>query len=177
MNVMEYKEYFVRATEYAAVACSLLRGCNDKEKADQAAVNAMRFVLASSPIDLRVSIGEGEIDEAPMLYIGEELGTEKGSNRTMPLDIAVDPLECTKNCANDEPNAMTVLAVAPRGKLFLLVTLAQVFISARSRKMFKNFEILGTYSGRLSPSKISSSTERLSSKGSTGFLRSGFLGL
>lgn len=117
-NVMDYKDYFIRATEYAAVSCALVRGCRDKEKADQVAVNAMRSVLANSPIDSRVAIGEGEIDEAPMLYIGEELGSAKGSKNVVPLDIAVDPLECTKNCAYDYPNAMTVLAVTPRGKLF-----------------------------------------------------------
>lgn len=117
-NVIDYKDYFIRATEYAAVACSLLRGCRDKDKADEAAVNAMRSVLANSPIDSRISIGEGEIDEAPMLYIGEKLGSASENQNVIPLDIAVDPLECTKNCAFDYPNAMTVLAVAPRGKLF-----------------------------------------------------------
>lgn len=117
-SVIDYKEYFIRATEYAAVACSLLRGCGNKERADEAAVNAMRSVLANAPINAKISIGEGEIDEAPMLYIGEKLGNAKDDQSVMPLDIAVDPLECTKNCANNYPNAMTVLAVAPRGKLF-----------------------------------------------------------
>ena len=117
-SVVDYKDYFIRATEYAAVACSLLRGCGDKEKADEAAVNAMRSVLANAPIDAKISIGEGEIDEAPMLYIGEKLGNVKEGKNIIPLDIAVDPLECTNNCANNYPNAMTVLAVAPRGKLF-----------------------------------------------------------
>ena len=115
---MKYKDYFIRATEYAAVSCSLLRGCGDKEKADEAAVNAMRSVLANAPIDAKISIGEGEIDDAPMLYIGEKLGNARENKNVIPLDIAVDPLECTKNCAYDYPNAMTVLAVAPRGKLF-----------------------------------------------------------
>ena len=117
-NIIDYKDYFIRATEYAAVACAQLRGCNDKNKADQAAVNAMRTSLMNSPIDARIAIGEGEIDEAPMLYIGEELGTEIGKKNVLPIDIGVDPLECTKNCANDDPNAMTVMALSERGHLF-----------------------------------------------------------
>jgi len=95
-----------------------LRGCQDKNKADQAAVNAMRTTLMNAPIDARVAIGEGEIDEAPMLYIGEKLGTHIDREDLLPIDIAVDPLECTKNCANDDPNAMTVMALSPRGDLF-----------------------------------------------------------
>ena len=117
-NIIDYKDYFIRATEYAAVACAQLRGCQDKNKADQAAVNAMRTTLMSAPIDARVAIGEGEIDEAPMLYIGEKLGTHIDREDLLPIDIAVDPLECTKNCANDDPNAMTVMALSPKGDLF-----------------------------------------------------------
>ena len=75
-SILEYKKYFIRATENAAIACAQLRGCNDKNKADQAAVNGMRVTLMDSPVDVRVAIGEGEIDEAPMLYIGEKLGTK-----------------------------------------------------------------------------------------------------
>ena len=116
-KVMDYKDYFIKATEYAAVACSQLRGCGNKNEADQAAVNAMRVTLMNSPINSNIAIGEGEIDEAPMLYIGEKLGMNI-DNDTLPLDIAVDPLECTKNCANNDPNAMTVMAIAPEGKLF-----------------------------------------------------------
>ena len=117
-NIIDYKDYFIRATEYAAVACAQLRGCQDKNKADQAAVNAMRTTLMNAPIDARVAIGEGEIDEAPMLYIGEKLGTHIDREDLLPIDIAVDPLECTNNCANDNPNAMTVMALSPRGDLF-----------------------------------------------------------
>ena len=117
-NVIDYKNYFIKATEYAAVACSQLRGCGNKNEADQAAVNAMRVILMSSPINSRIAIGEGEIDEAPMLYIGEKLGVNIDDDNTPGLDIAVDPLECTKNCADNNPNAMTVMAVAPKGKLF-----------------------------------------------------------
>ena len=117
-KVIDYSEYFIKATEYAAVSCSQLKGCKDNNKADQAAVNAMRATLMNSPINSKIAIGEGEIDEAPMLYIGEKLGTNIGEVGTPELDIAVDPLECTKNCANNEPNAMTVMAIAPRGQLF-----------------------------------------------------------
>ena len=118
MNIIDYKDYFIKATEYAAIACAQLRGCQDKNKADQAAVNGMRTTLMNAPIDARVAIGEGEIDEAPMLYIGEELGTHINSKNVLPIDIAVDPLECTKNCANNVPNAMTVMALSSRGNLF-----------------------------------------------------------
>ena len=117
-SILEYKKYFIRATENAAIACAQLRGCNDKNKADQAAVNGMRVTLKDSPVDVRVAIGEGEIDEAPMLYIGEKLGTKIKDDQILSLDIAVDPLECTKNCANNSPNAMTVMAVSERNHLF-----------------------------------------------------------
>ena len=118
LDIINYKSYFIKATEYAAIACAQLRGCKDKNKADQAAVNGMRTILMNSPIDARVAIGEGEIDEAPMLYIGEKLGTQIGSEDVLAIDIAVDPLECTKNCANNAPNAMTVMALSERGNLF-----------------------------------------------------------
>jgi len=117
-NIIDYKNYFVKATEYAAVACAQLRGCKNKNKADEAAVNAMRTTLMDSPINSRVVIGEGEIDEAPMLYIGEKLGNSIDSLDVMAIDIAVDPLECTKNCANNNPNAMTVMALSEQGNLF-----------------------------------------------------------
>ena len=117
-NIIDYKEHFIKATEYAAVACAQLRGCKDKNKADQAAVNAMRTVLMNAPIDARIAIGEGEIDEAPMLYIGEKLGTHIDEEGVLPIDIAVDPLECTENCANNAPNAMTVMALSKRNYLF-----------------------------------------------------------
>ena len=78
----------------------------------------MRTTLMNAPIDARVAIGEGEIDEAPMLYIGEKLGTHIDREAVLPIVIAVDPLECTKNCANDDPNAMTVMALSSRGDLF-----------------------------------------------------------
>ena len=102
----------LNATEAAAIASAKLRGFGRKNDADQAAVNAMRQSFQDAPFDGRVVIGEGEMDEAPMLYIGEKVGA--GGIKT---DIAVDPLEGTKLCANDAPNAMTVVALAREGGL------------------------------------------------------------
>ncbi len=103
----------VRVTERAAVAAARYRGRGDEEAADQAAVNAMRYELNQLAIDGTVVIGEGERDEAPMLYIGEEVGTRNG-----PLvDIALDPLEGTTICAKNLPNALAVVAIAEKGGL------------------------------------------------------------
>jgi fructose-1,6-bisphosphatase II / sedoheptulose-1,7-bisphosphatase len=102
-----------RVTEAAAIASARLRGRGDKEAADKAAVDAMRKELAKVNIKGRVVIGEGEMDEAPMLYIGEEVGTGSGPN----VDIAVDPLEGTTICAEAEPNALAVMAISERGGL------------------------------------------------------------
>ncbi len=102
-----------RVTEAAAVAAARLRGHGDEKKADQAAVDAMRTELNNLPIDGRVVIGEGERDEAPMLYIGEEVGTKKGA----AVDIALDPLEGTTICAKNQPNSIAVIAIAERGNL------------------------------------------------------------
>jgi fructose-1,6-bisphosphatase II / sedoheptulose-1,7-bisphosphatase len=107
-----FTQIALEATEAAAVASARLTGFGRKNDADQAAVDAMRRAFQASPFSGKVVIGEGEIDEAPMLYIGEELGM--GGPRA---DIAVDPLEGTKLCANDAPNAMTVVALAPEGGL------------------------------------------------------------
>jgi fructose-1,6-bisphosphatase II len=104
---------FVRITEAAAISCAAWMGKGDKIKADQAAVDAMRKRFNYVDFKGRIVIGEGEKDEAPMLYIGEELGTGKGPE----MDIAVDPLECTSNLANGKPNAISVLAAGPRGSL------------------------------------------------------------
>lgn len=104
---------FVRVTEAAAIACSHWMGRGDKIKADQAAVDAMRSRFNVVDFDGEVVIGEGEKDEAPLLYIGEKVGTKKG----MKVDIAVDPLECTTNLACGRPNAISVLAVGPKGTL------------------------------------------------------------
>jgi fructose-1,6-bisphosphatase II / sedoheptulose-1,7-bisphosphatase len=102
-----------RVTEAAAIASARLRGRGDKDAADGAAVEAMRRELAKVHIRGRVVIGEGEMDEAPMLYIGEQLGLGDGPE----VDIAVDPLEGTTICAEAEPNALAVLAIAERGGL------------------------------------------------------------
>ena len=103
----------VRVTEAAALASAAWVGKGQKNLADQSATEAMRTLFDTIPMDGKVVIGEGEIDEAPMLYIGEELGTKDGPL----LDIAVDPLEGTTIVAEGGMNAMTVLAVADRGNL------------------------------------------------------------
>lgn len=103
----------VRVTERAAVAAARLRGRGDEKEADQVAVDAMRKELNRLPIAGTVVIGEGERDEAPMLYIGEEVGTGKGSK----VDIALDPLEGTTICAKNLPNSLAVIAMAEKGSL------------------------------------------------------------
>jgi fructose-1,6-bisphosphatase II / sedoheptulose-1,7-bisphosphatase len=103
----------VRVTERAAVAAARLRGRGAEKKSDQAAVDAMRRELNTLSIDGTVVIGEGEMDEAPMLFIGEKVG-----NRTGPkVDIAVDPLEGTTLCAKNMPGAIATLAMADAGTL------------------------------------------------------------
>ena len=102
-----------RVSEAAAQASARLIGRGDEKAADQAAVNAMRDQLNMLDIKGVVVIGEGERDEAPMLFIGEEVGTGKGPE----VDIALDPLEGTTLTAKDMPNALTVIAMAPRGTL------------------------------------------------------------
>ena len=102
-----------RVSEAAAMASANLVGRGDEKAADQAAVNAMRDQLNLLEIHGTVVIGEGERDEAPMLYIGEEVGTGEGP----AVDIALDPLEGTTLTAKDMPNALTVIAMAPRGTL------------------------------------------------------------
>ena len=105
----------VRVTEAAAIAASKLIGRGDKEAADAAAVEAMRSSLNELPMDGTVVIGEGERDEAPMLYIGEKVGSAPGSGPG--IDIALDPLEGTDLTASGGPNALAVLAIAERGGL------------------------------------------------------------
>ncbi|RZK82769.1 MAG: fructose-bisphosphatase class II, partial [Methylobacterium sp.] len=102
-----------RVTERAAIAAARLRGQGREKEADQAAVDAMRLELNLLPIDGTVVIGEGERDNAPMLYIGERLGTGDGPK----VDIAVDPLEGTTLCAKDMPGAIAVTALAEAGSL------------------------------------------------------------
>jgi len=102
-----------RVTEAAAIAAAQLRGRGQEKAADKVAVDAMRRELAKLPIRGTVVIGEGEMDEAPMLYIGEQVGAGEGPE----VDIAVDPLEGTSICAKSMPNALAVLAISERGGL------------------------------------------------------------
>jgi fructose-1,6-bisphosphatase II / sedoheptulose-1,7-bisphosphatase len=103
----------VRVTERAAVAAARLRGRGAEKKSDQAAVDAMRRELAGIHVDGTVVIGEGEMDEAPMLFIGEKVGTKSGPK----VDIAVDPLEGTTLCAKNMPGAIATLAMAEAGTM------------------------------------------------------------
>jgi fructose-1,6-bisphosphatase II / sedoheptulose-1,7-bisphosphatase len=103
----------VRVTERAAVSAARLRGHGKDKASDQAAVDAMRRELNKLPIDGTVVIGEGELDEAPMLFIGEKVGTKNGPK----VDIAVDPLEGTTLCAKNMPGAIATLAMADAGTL------------------------------------------------------------
>lgn len=104
---------FVRVTEMAAIASARLMGRGDEKAADQAAVDAMRAMLDSVDCDATVVIGEGERDEAPMLYIGEKVGTGVGAK----LEIALDPLEGTTICAHGGPNSISVMAIGEAGNL------------------------------------------------------------
>jgi fructose-1,6-bisphosphatase II len=104
----------VRVTEAAALAAARWVGRGDKEAADQAAVDAMRLLLETVPMDGIVVIGEGEKDEAPMLYNGERIG----DGSPPEVDIAVDPLEGTRLCARGMPSALAVIALAERGTMF-----------------------------------------------------------
>ena len=111
---------FLRVVEQAAIACAQTMGQGDRHKSDQVAVEAMRREMDSVPIDGTIVIGEGERDEAPMLFIGEKVGLAHRANngRSYPqVDIAVDPLEGTNLCATGAPNALAVLAASERGGL------------------------------------------------------------
>ncbi len=105
---------FINVASKAALASYYLVGKQDKKAADKAAVDSMRSELNKIDIKGQVVIGEGELDEAPMLYIGEKLGTKKGPE----FDIAVDPLEGTNFAANNLPGALSVIAVAEKSNLF-----------------------------------------------------------
>ena len=111
-DALEYA--FVRGTEAAAIAAGRLVGLGDKNAVDGAAVEAMRTALAEAPLNGVVVIGEGEKDEAPMLYHGEEIGNGRGES----LDIAVDPIDGTTLASKGGPGAIAVIAAAPRGRLF-----------------------------------------------------------
>jgi len=109
----KYLNLFIKATEKGAIGASKFIGKKDKIAADKGAVDPMRRELNKINMEGTVVIGEGEMDEAPMLYIGEKLGTLNGPK----FDIAVDPLEGTKFTANNQPNAFSVLAIANKGDL------------------------------------------------------------
>lgn len=104
---------FIRVTERAAIASARFLGRGDKNAADEAATEEMRKSFNELDMRGRIVIGEGERDEAPMLYIGEEVGKGEGDE----LDIAVDPLECTNSVAYGRPNAIAVMASAPEGTM------------------------------------------------------------
>ena len=110
----DYFEKFVKTTEMAAIGAFPFIGKGDKNAADKGSVDKMRNALNQIDMNGLVVIGEGEMDEAPMLYIGEKVGTNKGQN----LDIALDPLEGTNFVANNLPNAFSMLAVCEKGNLF-----------------------------------------------------------
>ena len=109
----KFLNLFIKVTEKAAIGASKFIGKKDKIGADKGAVDPMRRELNKINMEGTVVIGEGEMDEAPMLYIGEKLGTLNGPK----FDIAVDPLEGTKFTANGEPNAFSVLAISEKGGL------------------------------------------------------------
>ena len=111
---------FIRVVEQAAIACAHTMGQGDRHKSDQVAVEAMRHEMDSVPIAGTIVIGEGERDEAPMLYIGERvgMGARQGERTFFPeVDIAVDPLEGTNLCATGAANAIAVLAASESGGL------------------------------------------------------------
>ena len=110
----KYIDHFINVSSKAALASSYLVGKRDKIAADQAAVDSMRTELNKIDMNGEVVIGEGSLDEAPMLYTGELLGNKKGPN----FDIAVDPLEGTNFAANNLPGAISVIAIAEKGNLF-----------------------------------------------------------
>ena len=110
----KFVNQFVNITSQAALASSYLVGKKDKIAADKAAVDSMRSSLNNLDIQGEIVIGEGELDEAPMLYIGEKLGTNNGPE----FDIAVDPLEGTNFAANNLPGALSVIAIAEKSNLF-----------------------------------------------------------
>ena len=109
----KYSTGILRSAEMAAISCSNLIGAGDKEGADQLAVDAMRSALNEIDFNGRIVIGEGERDEAPMLYIGEKVGTGNGDE----VDIALDPLEGTTITSKGMPNSLAVIAAANKGCL------------------------------------------------------------
>ena len=110
----KYIDLIVNVTSKGAISASKFIGKKDKISADQAAVNAMRAELNNLNINGKVVIGEGELDEAPMLFIGEKVGLGTG----ISVDIAVDPLEGTNFVANNLPGGLSVISIAEKGNLF-----------------------------------------------------------
>jgi fructose-1,6-bisphosphatase II / sedoheptulose-1,7-bisphosphatase len=110
----KFIDQFIKVSSKAALASSYLVGKKDKNAADQAAVDSMRSELNKIDMNGEVVIGEGSLDEAPMLYTGEFLGNKNGPS----FDIAVDPLEGTNFAANNLPGAISVIAIAEKGNLF-----------------------------------------------------------
>ena len=111
------EQAFIRVTEEAALAAAQTMGLGDRTESDRVAVEAMRRELGTMEISGRVVIGEGERDEAPMLFVGEEVGSAIGRKGALEVDIAVDPLEGTNLCATGAAGAIAVLAAAERGGL------------------------------------------------------------
>ena len=125
---------FVRVVERAAIAAARTMGRGDRKYSDQVAVEAMRKEMESVDIDGTIVIGEGERDEAPMLYIGEKVGKGEGAER---VDIAVDPLEGTNLCATGATNAIAVLAASEKGGLLNApdIYMEKLVVGARARHM------------------------------------------
>ncbi len=126
----KYIDKFVRVTSRAALATFHLIGKKDKIAADKAAVDSMRSELNQLDINGQIVIGEGELDEAPMLYIGEKIGTKNGPD----IDIAVDPLEGTNFAAYNLPGALSVIAIAEKNNLFKAPETYMEKISANVRE-------------------------------------------
>ena len=126
----KFIDQFINVTSKAALAASYLVGKKDKIGADKAAVDSMRSELNKINIQGEIVIGEGELDEAPMLYIGEKLGSTKGPE----FDIAVDPLEGTNFAANNLPGALSVIAISEKNNLFKAPETYMEKISARVRE-------------------------------------------
>ena len=119
-NQMEFELAleFARVVEDAAIASAHTMGTGDRERADQVATEAMRTTMDTVPMRGTIVIGEGERDQAPMLYIGEHVGAGWHDGEKLPeVDIAVDPLEGTNLCATGAPGAITVLAASEKGGL------------------------------------------------------------
>ena len=137
MRAEELSHAFLDVVEQAAIACAHTMGQGDRHRSDRVAVEAMRARLDHVPIDGRVVIGEGERDQAPMLYIGERVGRGAAGDEGLPeIDIAVDPLEGTNLCATGAPRAIAVLAASERGGLLHApdVYMQKLVVGAQSKR-------------------------------------------